>query len=71
MKKVKAKTEMRNEYDFSKAVRGKHGDSYAKGTNVVLLDKDVAKVFKDSGTVNSALRGIAGLISKRKVNLVK
>ncbi len=30
MKKVKAKTEMRNEYDFSKAVKGKHADNYAK-----------------------------------------
>ena len=71
MKKVKAKTEMRSEYDFSKAVKGKHAESYAKGTNVVLLDKDVAKVFKDSGTVNSALRSIAGLNTKRKIGLVK
>ena len=67
MKKAKEKTEMRSEYDFSKAVKGKHARSHAKGTNVVLLDKDVAKVFKDSNTVNSALRGIAGLTPKRKM----
>ncbi len=48
--------EMRSEYDFSKAVRGKHHRAYRRGTNVVLLDPDVAAVFKDSAAVNSALR---------------
>ena len=47
---------MRSEYDFSKAVRGKHHEAYRQGTNVVLLDADVAAVFRDSATVNSALR---------------
>lgn len=68
MKKIKSedKIEMRAEYDFSKGVRGKFSRRYANGTNVVLLDKDVAKVFKSSSAVNSALREVAGLTSKRK-----
>ena len=47
---------MREEYDFSTGVRGKHYEAYRQGTNLVLLEPDVAKVFKDSATVNSALR---------------
>ncbi len=46
----------RTEYDFSSGVRGKHHDAYRQGTNLVLLEPDVAEVFKDSATVNSALR---------------
>ncbi len=48
--------EMRDEYDFSGGVRGKFYKEYMKGTNVVLLDADVAEVFHDSETVNQALR---------------
>jgi hypothetical protein len=48
--------DMRPEYDFSGAVRGRHHEQYQAGTNVVFLDSDVAKVFKDSESVNRALR---------------
>ncbi len=48
--------EMLPEYDFSKGVRGKYASRYAEGTNVVLLSPDVAEVFKDSNSVNEALR---------------
>lgn len=51
-----ANDEMRPEYDFSAAVRGKHHQDYHSGTNVILLDADVATVFKDSESVNRALR---------------
>ena len=47
---------LRSEYDFSAGVRGKHHEAYRRGTNVVLLDPDVAEVFKDSTAVNTALR---------------
>ena len=50
---------MRPEYDFSSGVRGKHHDAYVRGTNVVLLEPDVAEVFKDSAAVNAALRVLA------------
>ncbi len=53
------KDTLREEYDFSAGVRGKHHEAYRKGTNVVFLDRDVAEVFKDSATVNRALRAIA------------
>ena len=52
---------LRDEYDFSKGVRGKHYRAYRKGTNVVLLEPDVAAVFRDSASVNQALRTIAQL----------
>lgn len=44
------------EYDFSGGVRGKFAGVYAEGTNVVLLDEDVAKAFPDAASVNQALR---------------
>jgi hypothetical protein len=50
---------MREEYDFSGGVRGKHYKAYQQGTNLVLLEPDVAKIFKDSAAVNSALRMLA------------
>jgi hypothetical protein len=52
---------MRPEYDFSKAVRGVTAARYAEGTNVVLLDPDVAEIFPDTRAVNEALRTIARL----------
>lgn len=48
--------EMRPEYDFSGAVRGKYYRRHTEGTNVVLLEPDVAEAFKDSAAVNRALR---------------
>jgi hypothetical protein len=48
--------EMRPEYDISGGVRGKYYDRYREGTNVVLLERDVAAVFQDSESVNRALR---------------
>jgi hypothetical protein len=54
---MKKKTsDMQAEYDFSNAVQGKYARRYARGTNMVLLDPDVAKIFGDSDSVNKALR---------------
>lgn len=44
------------ESEYSGAVRGKYYQHYQQGTNVVLLDPDVAQAFKDSESVNRALR---------------
>ena len=52
---------MRREYDFSNAVRGVTAKRYAQGTNVVLLDPDIAELFPDSRAVNEALRTFARL----------
>ena len=61
----KEAAEMLDEYDFSQGVVGKYAKQYAEGTNVVLLDPDVAKVFPDSEAVNQALRAIAQIIQQR------
>ena len=47
---------MRPEYDLRVGIRGKYYDEYKQGTNVVLLEPDLASVFRDSDTVNEALR---------------
>ncbi len=48
--------EMQPEYDLRGGVRGKYYQQYREGTNIVLLDSDVAAVFRDSESVNQALR---------------
>ncbi|HEX3577718.1 MAG TPA: hypothetical protein VHY33_04065 [Thermoanaerobaculia bacterium] len=48
--------EMRAEYDLRGGVRGKYYDRYRAGTNIIVLDADVAKIFRDSETVNTTLR---------------
>ena len=53
--------EPRAEYDFdySKAERGKYYKRLLKeGSNVVVLDRDIAKEFPDSASVNRALRSV-------------
>lgn len=52
--------DMLPEYDLSGGVRGKYVDRYRQGTNVVLLDPDVAAKFRDSKAVNDALRSLVG-----------
>lgn len=49
-------SDMREEYDFSDGVRGKYADRFAEGSNVVVLDPDVAAEFKTRKAVNDALR---------------
>jgi hypothetical protein len=48
--------QMRDEYDFSSGVRGKYADRFAEGSNVVVLDPDVAAAYKTRTEVNDALR---------------
>ena len=50
--------ELRPEYDFSRGVRGKYAERYRAGTNLVLLEPDVAARFPDSESVNRALRSL-------------
>jgi hypothetical protein len=53
--------DLRSEYnfDYSKAVRGKYYRRLLKeGANVVVLEPDVAKVFRNSTAVNDALRSL-------------
>ena len=61
MKKVESEEEddLRPEYDFSQmkgGVRGKYVERFREGTNLVLLDPDVAEAIPDAKAVNDALR---------------
>lgn len=59
-KKDEMNDELRPEYDLREllkgGVQGKYADRYREGTNLVLLDPDVAKSFPDEQAVNDALR---------------
>lgn len=63
--KSKRDPDMLDEYDFSAGVRGKYAGRYAKGSNVVVLDPDVAQVFPDAAAVNHALRALADIIRQQ------
>ena len=53
---------MQPEYDFAHGVRGKYAKAYAQGTNIVVLDPEVAKEFPDSRSVNEALRSLLPIV---------
>jgi hypothetical protein len=44
------------ETDFSDGIRGKYYARAVQGSNVILLEPDVAKIFRDSAVVSQALR---------------
>jgi len=54
------------EYDFSKGVRGKHAARYAEGTNVVVLEPDVAREFRTTEQVNETLRAVSKLLQQHR-----
>lgn len=60
---------LRAEYsreDLGKGVRGKYYKEYCKGTNLVLLEPDVAKAFPNGAAVNKALRSLIEIASRAK-----
>ncbi len=59
--------EMRDEYDFSGGVRGKFYRQSPEITNLVLLDPDVAEVFRDSEAVNQALRTLTNIVKNQSL----
>ena len=56
----------RVEYDFSHGVRGKYARRYAEGTNVVVLEPDVAAMFPNTEAVNQSLRALASIIRQQR-----
>jgi len=64
MKVMNNDPDMMKEYDFSKGARGKYAKRYAAGTNVVLIDPDVAEFFPDRDSVNDTLRSLIKVIKK-------
>ncbi len=72
MRKVKS-DDLRPVYkreDLGLGIRGKYFASYKKGSNLVLLSPDVAKVFASEEAVNEALRSLID-VAQRTVNLEK
>ena len=50
------------EFDYSAAVRGKYYQKVMEqGANVIVLEPDIAETFKDSASVNEALRALLEL----------
>lgn len=61
--------ELRDEYNLAELtgrVRGKHYEAARGGTNLVLLEPDVAEAFPDSESVNEALRVVAKAASRHR-----
>ena len=56
---------MRPSYDFRGGVRGKYVARYRAGTNVVVLDPDVAAAFPTAAAVNRALRALLDVVPPR------
>ena len=56
---------MKEEYDFSKGKRGKYAKRCARGSNVVVLEPDVARLYRDGDAVNRALRALAEVAPTR------
>jgi hypothetical protein len=59
--------DLRPEYDLASlkgVVRGKYYKRAMAGTNLVLLEPDVARVFRDSDSVNRALRLLCDVATK-------
>jgi len=69
--KRKGEDELRPEYDLRElvkgGVRGKYAKRYAAGTNLVLLEPDVARAFRNESAVNEALRLVIRLTKTRRV----
>jgi hypothetical protein len=62
------RAELRREYDLRSLkglVRGKYYQRAMAGTNLVLLEPDVASAFPDSNSVNRALRLLCDVATKR------
>ena len=63
--------ELRPEYDLREllkdGVQGKYADRYREGTNLVMLDKDVAEAFPTDKSVNEALRLVIQLAKLSRV----
>lgn len=63
MKKTTSKVvdELRPEYDFASmrgGIRGKYASRTRQGTNIVLIEPEVAKAFPTERAVNEALKGV-------------
>lgn len=66
MKTMKNDPDILEEYDFSGGIRGKYSKRYERGSNVVVIEPDVAEFFPDHESVNEALRGLTTIIKRQR-----
>ena len=66
MKKGSERKDNSQKYDFSKGVRGKYARKYHQGSNIIVLDPDLAERFPNSQAVNQALRSLADIQDRKK-----
>ena len=66
MRKAAKGSKLQPEYDFSQGARGKFARRYEGGTNVVVLDPDVARAFPNAAAVNQSLRALRDLVRMQK-----
>ena len=67
---MKKTEEMRTEYrreDLEKGVRGKYCAAFKKGSNLVLLTTELAKIFPTNEAVNSALESLVGVTHSGRI----
>lgn len=62
--RTKRQPDMQVQYDFRKGIRCEYAKRYAKGSNVIVLDLELAKVFPDSRSVNETLHALVRLARK-------
>jgi hypothetical protein len=71
MKTMANDPDMLEEYNFSKGVRGKYARRYAEGTNVVVIEPDVAQYFPDHDAVNEALRSLLTIVKAQEKRITE
>lgn len=77
MRKVSTKStkgDLRPEYDLAKlkgGVRGKYYQQAQVGTNLVLVEPELAKIFPDTASVNRALRVLRDVVGARAVRATR
>jgi hypothetical protein len=62
--KNRSTPKMQKEYDFSKGVRGKYHKRFTEGSNVVVIEAELSRIFPDSRSVNQALRSLVSIARK-------
>ncbi len=68
VKEDKKEKDIEDEYDFGNGVRGKYAKRFADGTNIIILEPDVAEMFPDSPSVNEALRALVRIARRDNRN---
>ena len=67
--KIKSEDDILPEYDFRRSRPNKYTRCYSAGSVAVLLDPDVAEVFRDAAAVNDALRLLVSVAEAKVANL--